>query len=305
MNVLIIGSIALDSVKTPYGVVENSLGGSAIYGSVAANFFAPVRIVGVIGEDFPKQHLDLLKKKKIDIEGLQIIKKGFTFRWSGVYDEKDLNSAITLKTDLNVFANFHPILPDIYKNTPYVFLGNIHPALQLEVLQQLKHPKFVMLDSMNLWIQTTRNDLLKVIEQTDLLLLNEGEAKMLCETTNLILAAQMALKMGPKYVIIKKGENGAMLFSKDGIFLVPAFPIDKVIDPTGAGDSFAGGLIGFLASKNRITNNTLKQSIAVGSTVASFNVQEFSLNGLLNINKIKIKSRLKTLKNLTHFEIPQ
>lgn len=305
MKVLVVGSIALDTVKTPFGVLENGLGGSAVYASVSASYFTKVGLVGVVGEDFPKNNIDILKKKKIDISGLQTINNGLTFRWSGVYEDKDLNSAITLKTDLNVFADFRPKLPDNYKNIPYIFLGNIHPSLQLYVVKQLKSPKLVILDSMNLWINTTLEDLLKVIKRSNIVLLNEIEAKMLCCSNNLVCAAKRILSMGPNYVIIKKGEHGAMLFSKKGAFIVPAFPLDKVIDPTGAGDSFAGGLVGYIASKNKVNDEIIKQALVVGSAMASFNVQNFSLKGLLSLKKSDIKSRLKMIQKLSSFQLPQ
>lgn len=305
MGVLIVGSIALDTVETPYGTLKNGLGGSATYGSVAASFFSPARIVGVVGSDFPECYLSVLEKRKIDLLGLQKITKGRTFKWSGSYDEKDLNSAITRNTELNVFADFHPSLPEEYKNSRFVFLGNIHPSLQIEVLDQLNKPKFVMVDSMNLWINTTRHDLIKVIKRVDLVLLNETEAKMLCDTNNLMTAARKVLALGPKFIIIKKGEHGAMLVSNNEVFIVPAFPIEKVVDPTGAGDSFAGALIGYMASKDKADSSVLRQSLAVGSVIASFNVEDFSLNKMLNLKKSQIKSRLKLLAKLTSFNAPE
>jgi len=305
MEVLIVGSVALDTVKTPYGVMEEGLGGSAMYSAVAASFFSPVKIVGVVGDDFPEKYIGILKKQKIDTGGLQRIKGGRTFRWSGIYEEKDLNSVVTLKTDLNVFADFHPILPEQYKKTPYIFLANIHPSLQMEVLHQLKSPKLVILDSMNLWIRTTKKELLDVLRKVDIFLLNDREAKMLCETTNLPYAANKILSMGPHLVIIKKGEHGAMMISKREMFSIPAYPIEDVLDPTGAGDAFAGGFIGYLASKDKVNEGILRQALAVGTVMASFNVQNFSLKGLLNVKKSSIKKRLETLKKFTEFSITE
>lgn len=305
MEVLVVGSIGLDTIKTPYGTMKEGLGGSATYGSVAASFFAPVKVVGVVGDDFPAAHLKTLTKRKIDTSGIQIIKNGKTFRWEGHYDDKDMNSAITVKTDLNVFADFKPELPEDFKKTPFVFLGNIHPALQLCVLKQMKKPKLVILDSMNLWINTTRDELFKVLKMTDIILLNEGETKMLCDTNNLIEGARKLLKMGPKYAVIKKGEHGAMLISKNGIFLLPALPIDKVADPTGAGDSFAGGFIGYIASRGRISESILREAVALGSVIASFNVQDFSLNGMTKTSKKQVIARLKELRKLSQFDLPK
>ena len=248
MSILVVGSAALDTIKTPYGEVKDALGGSALYFAAAASFFTPVKIVAVIGDDFPIGQLDFLKAQGVHTGGLETA-KGKTFRWSGVYHQ-DMNQRDTLSTDLNVFKTFSPKLPAEYRDTPYLFLANIHPELQLEVLNQMSQPKLVMLDTMNLWISTALPALKKVMARVDAIILNDQEARQITGETNLIKAAQGVQKLGPRTVIVKKGEHGAFMVSGDNFFTVPAFPLDSLYDPTGAGDSFAGGLFGYLAACN-------------------------------------------------------
>lgn len=300
-KLLIVGSIALDSIKTPYGDKEDILGGSCSYASVAASLYCPVNVVGVVGNDFPQEAIDLFKSKNIDLKGLETA-EGETFRWKGYY-EYDMNQAHTLATHLNVFGEFTPKIPEEYKDIEYVFLANIHPALQLDVLNQIKRPKFVVCDTMNLWIDSTRKELLEVVKKVDLLLVNEEEARQLCETPNLMLAARRVLEMGPKYVIIKKGENGALLFSKEGEkFLAPAFPLHSLKDPTGAGDTFAGGMMGVIAHEDNISLKTIKSAIVTGTLLASFDVEDFSLNRLRTITMKDLSERYEQFEAFTRFE---
>lgn len=300
-DLLIVGSIALDSIKTPYGEKEDILGGSCSYASVAASVFCPVNMVGVVGTDFPTDAIDLFKSKNINIEGVEYA-EGKTFRWKGYY-EYNMNVAHTLATHLNVFGDFKPKIPENYKDSDYVFLANIHPALQLDVLNQIKKPKFVVCDTMNLWIDSTRNELLEVIKRVDMLQLNEDEAKQLCETPHLITAAKRVLDLGPKYVIVKKGEHGVMLFSKEGhCFLSPAFPLERVKDTTGAGDSFAGGMMGVIAMKDDISEKTMRTAIVTGTVTASFTVEDFSLDRLKTITSKDLYDRYHSFSEFTRFE---
>lgn len=300
-KVLIVGSTALDSVKTPFGEHERILGGSAVHASVSASFFSPVNIVGVVGEDFPQEHIEMLQKRKVDTSGLQIIKGGKTFFWQGYY-EYDMNQAHTVETQLNVFADFKPTLPDNYKDTPFVFLANIDPELQLNVLEQIKSPKLTLLDTMNLWIDIKRDKLLEVMSKVDVVLLNDGEIRQLMNTPNIIKAAKEILKRGTKTLIVKKGEHGALLFHKDTIFSAPSFPVETVKDPTGAGDSFAGGFIGYLAKTGSLSEKNLRQAIIVGTTMASYIVEDFSCGRLQNLKKNDVTKRFNELKKISHFE---
>ena len=300
-SILIVGSIALDSLKTPFGEKEDILGGSVSYASVAASLFSPINIIGVVGQDFPPHHIDLYKSKNIDLRGLEF-KEGKTFRWSGYY-EYDMNQAHTINTELNVFADFEPVLTEEYKESNFVFLANIHPLLQLNVLNQVQKGSFVMADTMNLWISTTREELLEVIKGVNLMLLNEGEARQLCNTPNLINAANQILEMGPEYVIIKKGEHGALLFTREGeIFSSPAYPLESIKDPTGAGDTFAGGFIGYLAQGKEINSCNLRRAIVVGSALASFTTEDFGLERLKNVNCTDLNNRYCEFERLTSFE---
>jgi sugar/nucleoside kinase (ribokinase family) len=296
---LIIGSIALDSVESPLGKADDSLGGAATYISIAASYFVtPIQVVAVVGGDFPKEHIELLKNHSVDLEGLQIIKDGKTFRWGAKYHE-DLNIRDTLFTDLNVFQSFNPVIPEKYKKTKYICLGNIDPTLQRQVLSQIEKPKLVICDTMNYWIERTNIELLKTLKLVDVLVLNDSEAKQLANEVNLIKAAKIILKMGPSRVIIKKGEHGAMLITEKTIFSAPAYPLENIFDPTGAGDSFAGGLIGWISKTDDISDESLKRAILYGSTMASFCCEKFSVDGLLSLDESKIKSRYKEFVNLS------
>ncbi len=290
-QILVVGSLAYDSIKTPAGSVEKTLGGSANYFSVAATVLSPVRVVGVVGDDYAAQDKKVLESRDVDLTGMKVT-PGKTFHWSGFYDD-NLNEAQTLKTDLNVFADFDPVLPAHYKDSKFVFLANIDPTLQMKVLDQVQSPVYTGMDTMNFWIQSQKENLLKVIKKVDVLLINEGESKMLTGCTNGIAAAQALVKMGPEAVVIKRGEYGLILNHKDqGLFVLPAFPIAEVIDPTGAGDTFAGGFFGYLSHVGtRPKFEDLKKACFVGSTVASFTVQDFGLKGILKVNKTELENR--------------
>ncbi|MCO5141800.1 MAG: PfkB family carbohydrate kinase [Oligoflexia bacterium] len=295
-KILAVGSLAFDTISTPSGKADKVLGGSLNYFSLSASFFTGLDLVGVVGEDFPKDHFETLKKRGIDISGVKTM-PGKTFHWTGEYG-KDLNEAITLSTQLNVFEHFNPQLPDSYRDTDYLFLGNIAPELQICVLEQVKKPKLIALDSMNFWITGKRAELAEVLKRVDLLTINEGEAKLLAEESNVIVAAEKILSMGPKAIVIKRGEYGAFLFFENQIFSAPAVPIRKVVDPTGAGDTFAGGLVGHLAAKGvGLDWQSLKEGVLIGSVMASFTVEDFSFNRLVELDRSRIDQRLESLKN--------
>jgi len=300
MSLLVVGSVALDSVETPYGHKEDVLGGSATFFATTASFFTPVRMVAVVGEDFPEAHVDFLKSRRIDLEGLTR-EPGKTFRWKGRYGFQ-LNEAQTLDTQLNVFQSFAPRLPASYQETPYVFLGNIHPELQGQVLDQVKRPRLVAADTMNFWIQGSREALLKTLSRVDLLFVNDAEARALAGEHNIVKAAQAIFRMGPSRVVIKRGEYGALLFDGEQLFALPAFPLDQVFDPTGAGDTFAGGFMGTLATSPTLTHDTLRQAMVMGSVMASFTVEKFSLERLREVTLPEIQDRFAEFKKLTHFE---
>ena len=300
MAVLVVGSIALDSVKTPFGEVKEVLGGSATYASYAASFFCLPHLVGIVGNDFPEEYINLLKEKPIDIKGLKII-EGETFRWEGYYDF-DLNTANTVKTELNVFENFRPRIPAEYRKIKYIFLGNIDPELQLEVLEQVDKPELVIGDTMNFWITNKRRALEKLLKKLNVLVINDAEARQLSEEPNLIKAGKKLLSSGPEYVIIKKGEHGASLFSKTGFFSLPAYPLECLNDPTGAGDSFAGGFLGYLAGVKKISQNQFKKALVYGSVMASFSVEDFSLNRLRRLHQDEITQRYNEFVAISHFE---
>jgi sugar/nucleoside kinase (ribokinase family) len=299
-EVLIVGSVALDSVETPVGKIENALGGAATYGAVAASLFAPVHLVGVVGEDFPEEHVVFLKSRNIDLAGLQIVPGGSTFRWKGDYHE-DLNQAVTHETHLGVFEHFEPKLPEHYRDANFVFLANINPELQLKVLDQVRAPKLVLCDTMNLWINIAREHVLQVFKRVDIAVLNDGEARMLTELDNVIEAGRTLQKLGPKHVIIKKGEHGALMFSDGEIFSAPSFPLEKVVDPTGAGDSFAGSLIGYLAQTGDLSKENLRRAIVTGSVVASTTVQDFSLASLKSLMREEVQRRYETVRAMSVF----
>lgn len=296
VRVVVVGSVAIDTIKTPWEKRANILGGSASYACAAVSFFAPVGMVGVVGTDFPRAHRRLYESLGIDLAGLQIM-EGKTFRWTGIY-EKNMDQRRSLCTELNVFASFQPDLPETYRQAPFLLLGNIAPDLQLHVLRQIETPRFVMADTMDLWINTARETLKEVIRHVDLLTLNESEAHHLTGKAGLVKAAERLLGMGPRYVLIKKGEHGSALFSKDGAFLLPAFPLRDVKDPTGAGDSFAGGLIGYLAKRNKVDSATLRTAMMYGSVVASFGVEDFSLDRLARLTNREIEQRVRAFRRM-------
>ncbi len=296
VNLVIVGSVGIDTIETPHDRRPDILGGSASYACAAASFFTKVGMVAVVGTDFPRHDRKLLSRFGIDTQGLQVV-EGKTFRWSGVY-EQNMDHRRTLLTELNVFANFTPELPDSYRKAPYLFLGNISPALQLHVLDEVKKPKFVLLDTMDLWISETRADLLRVIARVDMLTLNESEARHLSGEHTLLRAAKNLLGCGPKFVLIKKGENGSILFSKKGVFIMPAYPLERVIDPTGAGDTFAGGFLGALADAGRVDEATIRKSMVYGSVVASFGVEDFSLDRLRKLKRAEINKRVASLRKM-------
>ncbi len=297
--VLIVGSVAYDSVRTPFGETDEALGGAASYASVAASFFAPVRLVGVVGDDFSEQHVAALAKRDIDLAGLQRA-PGKTFRWSGYY-EFDLNQAHTTATELNVFQTFRPTLPESYRDSPYVFLANIDPALQLAVLDQVRRPKLVACDTMNFWIENAKDKVLEVLARVDLALINEAEARQLCGESNLIAAARKILDYGPATVIIKKGEHGALMMSTGSYFAAPGYPLEELRDPTGAGDTFAGGLVGYLARCGETDEETLRRAIIAGSVMASFTVEDFSLDRLFSLSPEEVAGRYHDIIAMTRF----
>ena len=301
-ELLVVGSLAYDSVKTPSGKAEKSLGGSANYFSISASLFSKVRVVGVVGEDYLQQDKEMLLSRNVDLTGLQTV-PGKTFHWEGTY-EQNLNEAVTLKTELNVFAHFNPVLPANYKNSTYVFLANIDPTLQLEVLAQVEKPLFVGMDSMNFWIDSKQSELLKVLKKVDIVFMNETEAKMLTRTNNTIRAIKNVSELGPKYVVVKRGEYGATLYSpKHGFYNVPALPVENVVDPTGAGDSFAGGFFGTLAARPNAGTapewNDLKLAAQAGTVMSSQTIQDFSLKALLKVDKTAFNTHLNDLKQMT------
>jgi len=299
MSVLIVGSTALDSITTPHAKNPRLLGGSASHAAVAASFFSPVRMVGVVGDDFPRNYLKLYRKHKIDLEGLQIV-PGKTFHWAGEY-EVNMNNRRTLATELGVFESFTPRLPEAYKDTEYVLLANIAPSLQHHVLDQMRRPKFIAADTMDLWLNIALQDLLKLLKRVDCLVLNEGEARQLTKEHNLVRAAKAIHKLGPAYVIVKKGEHGAILSSQAGMFVSPAYPLCKVIDPTGAGDAFVGGMMGYLAAAGGAVDGKLRRAMIYGSVVASFCCEGFGLQATTKATRARIDSRVKELEALTKF----
>lgn len=301
MSILAVGSIALDSLETPFGKREEVPGGSATFFSTSASFFGPVQIVGVVGEDFPQAHLDFLRERGVDLSGV-VRATGPTFRWKGRYGF-DLNEAHTLETHLNVFGDFDPKLPPELRRPEFLFLGNIHPALQGKVLDQVEaRPKIVAADTMNFWIEGTRPELLEVLKRVDMLFVNDAEARQLAGEHNIVKAARAILRMGPKRAVIKRGEYGALLFEDGHVFAAPAYPLEDVFDPTGAGDSFAGGFLGYLANRrNEVSLDGLRQACIAGSTMASFCVEKFSLDRFRELGQEEIAERLASFKALTDF----
>jgi sugar/nucleoside kinase (ribokinase family) len=300
MSLLVVGSVALDSVETPFGMKEEVLGGSATFFSTSASFFSPVKLVAVVGEDFPESHVQFLKSRNVGLEGLTR-EKGRTFRWKGKYGYQ-LNEAQTLDTQLNVFQSFSPKLPESYRDAPYVFLGNIHPELQSQVLDQVKGPKLVAADTMNFWITGSRPALLNTLKRVNLLFVNDAEARQLSGEHNILKAARAILAMGPSRVAIKRGEYGALLIEREHIFACPAMPLEDVFDPTGAGDTFAGGFMGTLATADRLDQEVLRRAMVMGSVMASFTVERFSLDRLRDLTPREINTRFSEFRRLTHFE---
>jgi sugar/nucleoside kinase (ribokinase family) len=302
MSLLVVGSLALDTIETPFGKAERTVGGSATFISVSASYFIqPVRLVGVVGGDFPQRELNFLEEREIDLEGLQIIEKGKTFHWHGKYNY-DLNSRDTITTELNVFADFDPVIPETFRKSQYVCLGNIHPELQKKVFFQLESPRLVVADTMNFWIQGYHDALLDVLQYINILILNDSEARELSKEFNLFKAARAIQNMGPRIVIIKKGEHGALLFYENELFTAPAYPLELIYDPTGAGDSFAGGFIGYLAKTDDLSYENMKRAVIYGSTVASFCVEKFSLDGLRDLSHFEIKDRFNEFRRFSAFE---
>jgi len=299
MSILVVGSVAFDSIKTPFGEVDEVLGGSASYFSTSASFFTDVSLVAVIGDDFPQEHIDFLASRNIDLAGLQK-SAGQTFRWKGRY-EFDLNEAHTLETHLNVFESFQPQLPENYRDAEYVFLANIDPELQFEVLQQVRRPKLVACDTMNFWIGGKKAELIKTLGRVDILVINEGEVRQLAEEPNLVKAAEIIRGFGPKILVVKRGEYGVLMFSEGSIFSAPAYPLEEVFDPTGAGDTFAGGFFGYLAATRNLDEGNLRKAIVFGTVMASFTVEKFSLDRLREIDYSAIQTRYKRIKLLTDF----
>ncbi|MBI1987742.1 MAG: sugar kinase [Nitrospinae bacterium] len=300
MSLLVVGSVALDSVKTPFGQVEEALGGSATYFSVAASYFSEVNLVAVVGSDFPDEHLELLRERSVDLEGLQRV-EGKSFRWRGEYGY-DLNEARTLETQLNVFQSFKPVIPEKYRDAKYVFLANIDPDLQRDVLDQVRNPDLVACDTMNFWIEGKPDSLKETLKRVDILVINESEVRELAKEANIVKAAKTILSWGPNTLIIKRGEYGALRFSNHEIFSAPGFPLELVYDPTGAGDSFAGGFMGYLANVKELSEVHIRRAIIFGSTMASFNVEDFSLNRLKELTLPEIEKRFRAFKGLAHFE---
>lgn len=303
-KLLIVGTVAFDAIETPFGKTDKILGGAATYIGLSASFFnVDSAIVSVVGEDFPQEHLDLLSERNINIEGIEIVKGGKTFFWSGKY-HNDMNSRDTLATELNVLADFNPVVPHAYKDASVVMLGNLHPIVQSSVLNQMTtQPKLVVLDTMNFWMDCALPELLEVIKRVDVITINDEEARQLSGEYSLVKAAAKIQTMGPKYVVIKKGEHGALIFHNKDVFFAPALPLEEVFDPTGAGDTFAGGFSGYLSQSEDISFENMKNAIIHGSNLASFCVEKFGTERMVNLNKEEVYDRLKQFKALTQFDI--
>lgn len=298
-SMLVVGSVAQDTIHNHLGTHPYVLGGSATFASLAGRLFTPTKLVGVVGEDFPASATQLLKDKDIDVSGLEVA-PGKTFHWEGRYSD-DLTSRESIKTELNVFADFHPKIPASHRGAPYVMLGNIHPDLQIEVLDQIEKPTLVIADTMNFWITGTPDRLAKMLARIDLLVINEEEARLLAGVHNIAKAAKALTAMGPKIVVIKRGEYGALLFENDTIFSAPAYPVEDVVDPTGAGDTFAGGMLGMIAAENRVDASTLRRAVIFGSVVASYCVEGISVSRLTSVTMSEVRSRYAAFARLAHF----
>jgi len=304
MSVLVVGTIALDSIKTPFGEKKEVLGGSGVYSAVAASFFTDIELIGPVGNDFPPEHLDFLHSRKIGTAALQKI-DGPTFRWGGFY-EYDMNQAHTLETKLNVLTKFDPEVPEKLRNAPYVFLANIDPSLQLKVISQLKKPKLLIADTMNFWIESKRDVLHEVIKKVDFMIMNDAEIRQFMETPNIPVAARRLLELGCRGVIVKKGEHGALVFTRDSHFSAPSFPQELLRDPTGAGDSFGGAFIGYLARTDDRSDENIRRAAIVGSVMASFNIEDFSLERMRRLKKKEIAERFEAVRLASQFkELPE
>ncbi|SIP99688.1 PfkB family carbohydrate kinase [Maribacter ulvicola] len=303
-KLLIVGTVAFDAIETPFGKTDKILGGAATYiGLAASQFDVDSAIISIVGDDLPQEYLDLLTNRKIDISALEIVKGGKTFFWKGKY-HNDLNSRDTLATELNTLEDFNPVVPENYNDADVVMLGNLHPIVQLGVINQMKkRPKLIILDTMNFWMDNALNDLTEVIKHIDVLTINDEEARQLTNEYSLVKAAQKIFTMGPKYVVIKKGEHGALLFHEEQIFFAPALPLEEVFDPTGAGDTFAGGFSGFLAATNDHSFENMKKAIIHGSNLASFSVEKFGTERMIQLERKEIRERLQQFKRLTQFDI--
>lgn len=303
-KLLIVGTVAFDAIETPFGKTDKILGGAATYiGLAASQFDVDSAIISIVGDDLPQEYLDLLTDRGIDISGLEIVKGGKTFFWKGKY-HNDLNSRDTLVTELNTLEDFNPVVPENYNDADVVMLGNLHPIVQLGVINQMKkRPKLIILDTMNFWMDNALNDLMEVIKHIDVLTINDEEARQLTGEYSLVKAAQKIFTMGPKYVVIKKGEHGALLFNEDQIFFAPALPLEEVFDPTGAGDTFAGGFSGYLAASNDSSFENMKKAIIHGSNLASFSVEKFGTERMIDLDRKEIRERLHQFKRLTQFDI--
>lgn len=300
MSILAVGSVAFDTLKTPFGEVDKILGGALSHFSLAASFFTNVGMVAVVGEDFTDKERAVFEGRSIDLAGLQTA-PGKTFRWGGEYSY-DLNERTTLFTELNVFENFKPTIPEDYRTSDFVFLGNIHPTLQVDVVEQVKSPKLIAADTMNFWIERTPDALRQMLERVDVLLINDSETRQLTDEYNLVRAAEKIHAMGPKTLVVKRGEHGVLLFNESHRFAAPAYPLETVFDPTGAGDTFAGGFLGYLASQESLSDEALRQAIIFGSTLGSFCVEDFGTRRLKSISRADIDARYREFKELTHFE---
>jgi len=301
LSLLVVGSLGLDTVSTPFDKVKEALGGSATYISLAASYFSgPINLVGIVGSDFPKEYIRLMEEHNINLEGLQVIEGGKTFRWAAKY-HYDLNVRDTLLTELNVFESFNPIIPERFRKSKYICLGNIDPILQMRVLDQMDDSHFVVCDTMNYWIEGMKDDLLKLLKKVNVLIINDSEARLLAHEPNLIKSARAIRKMGPEILIIKKGEHGALLFTDDVVFSAPAYPLEMINDPTGAGDSFAGGFVGYLHRTQDVSPESLRCAVIYGSTMASFCVEKFSTKGLEELSYLRIQDRFREFMNLSRF----
>ena len=302
MSLLVVGSVALDTIETPFGRADDALGGSATYISTAASYlYAPVRVVGVVGGDFPRKDIEFLESRTIDLEGLQVVESGKTFRWGGRY-HYDLNVRDTLYTQLNVFEAFNPVVPDTYRKSRYVCLGNIDPVLQRRVIEQVVNPAMVVGDTMNFWIERKNKELRETLRHVNVFIINDAEARLMSQEPNLIRAAKLIIEMGPQVVIIKKGEHGALLVTEKCIFAAPAYPLENIHDPTGAGDAFAGGFAGWIAKTDDLSEDNLKRAVIYGSTLASFCVEKFSVEGLRELSYLQIQDRFREFRELSRFD---